>query len=332
MSPPKDPVKREEWCVNHSKMMTGSGNPMYGKRHSDETRGKISSGTLGKTLGRKQKPRSEEHCRKLSESHRGKILSDETRKKIGNALRGKPFTEIHRKKIGESNRGKIRSNETRRLLSAINIRENLSKETLQRRSEAHRGKTLSEEHRRKIGNAARGTHRSNETRQKISESRCGEKHPLYGKHPTYETRMKISEAGVGGFCIQNIIYGDPKYCEFWCPDLWHRIDKAQNYQSILSGKTKEDNGGRALSRHHVYWQKKACCEWDEDVGGYYAWIETGTKKHPNKVKYYIKGDPNKFVLLTMSEHQMIKMDKIRWIELFEDLIKTKLSGVCYLPK
>ena len=149
---------------------------------------------------------------------------------------------------------------------------------------------------------------------------------------TEEWQLKNMEAAVGGFCIQNITYRDPpRYCEFWCPDLWHRIDEAQNYQSILSGKTKEDNGGRALSRHHVYWQPRACCVWDEDVGGYYAWIETGTKKHPNKIKYYIPGDPNKFVLLTMSEHKMISKDKLKWIKIFENLIETKLDGVCYLP-
>lgn len=155
---------------------------------------------------------------------------------------------------------------------------------------------------------------------------------------TDEWLLKNMEASVGGFCIQNITYRDPPvYCEFWCPDLWHRIDEAQNYQSILSGKTKSENicrdgKTRALSRHHVYWQPRACCEWDEDIGGYYAWIETGTKKHPNKVKYYIKGDPNKFVLLTASEHMIIRQDKLKWIKIFEELIETKLGGICYLPK
>lgn len=155
------------------------------------------------------------------------------------------------------------------------------------------------------------------------------------KDPNY--LLKLCEGVVGGFCIQNIIYPDPpRYCEVWAPPLWKRIDEAQNYQSILSGKTKSDNICRdgkchALSRHHVYWQKKACCEWDEDVNGYYAWIDVGTQRKPGKVKYYINGDPNKFVLLTSSEHQMIKKDKLKWIKIFEDLIETKLGGVCYTP-
>ena len=154
-------------------------------------------------------------------------------------------------------------------------------------------------------------------------------------HPTWN--LNHHESMTGGFWYGAVTYGEPrKYCELWCKDLWDRIDAAQNYQSILSGKTKEDNicGGKpcALSRHHVYWQPKACCEWDEDVKGYYAMINIGTKKKPDWYKHYIKGDPNKFVLLTAQEHGMIKKDKLKWIKIFEDLIESELGGVCYLPK
>lgn len=152
-------------------------------------------------------------------------------------------------------------------------------------------------------------------------------------HQNPEWKFKQVESKLGGFWYGNIRYPDSTpYCELWCSDLWKRIDKAHNYQSILSGKTKFENGGRALSRHHVYWQPKACCEWDEDTQGYYAMINLGTERKPNMYKHYIPGDPNKFVLLTMSEHQMIKKDKLKWIKIFENLIKTKLSDVCYLPR
>lgn len=171
---------------------------------------------------------------------------------------------------------------------------------------------------------------------------------IRSKNPTYQCNVKKSnqklaqnpewirknvESHIGGFWYGNVRYSNsPRYCELWGRPLWHRIDEAQNYQSILSGKTKFENGGRALSRHHVYWQKKACCEWDEDANGYYAWIDTGTARKPDRIKYYIPGDPNKFVLLTKSEHAMVVKDKLKWIKIFEDLIETKLGGVCYLPK
>jgi hypothetical protein len=91
----------------------------------------------------------------------------------------------------------------------------------------------------------------------------------------------------------------------------------------LSGKTSDDNGGRQLSCHHVYYQKKACCEWDEDVKGYYAMIDDE--------KYYIKGDPNKFVTLTAGENSMVEKNKLQWVKFFEDLIENQ-GGKCYSQK
>jgi len=151
-----------------------------------------------------------------------------------------------------------------------------------------------------------------------------------------EVKLKHKESHVGGFCIQNITYDErKKYCELWNPNLWQRIDACQGNRSIISGKTKEENGGRALSRHHVYWQEKACCVWDEDAHGYYAMIDIGTKSKPEMYKHYINGSPNKFVLLTHEEHGMIRGNKklgttkLTWIKTLEDLIETKLDGKCF---
>lgn len=159
-----------------------------------------------------------------------------------------------------------------------------------------------------------------------------------GKNHTYRMRLKLVETLNGGIWYGNVP-NDRRvhYCELWVPNLLTRIDIAQNYRSILSNKTKEDNKDhngkpRSLTRHHVYWQPKACCEWDEDAQGYYAWINIESKRKPNWYKYYIDGDPNKFVLLTDSEHGMIKRDKLKWIKIFEELIKTNLNGKCYLTK
>ena len=151
-----------------------------------------------------------------------------------------------------------------------------------------------------------------------------------------EKSAAMKEAHVGGFCIQNITYDErKKYCELWNPNLWRRIDACQGNRSIISGKTKEENSGRALSRHHVYWQEKACCVWDEDAQGYFAMIDIGTKSKPEMYKHYINGSPNKFVLLTHEEHGMIRGNKklgttkLTWIKTLEDLIETKLDGKCY---
>jgi len=148
-----------------------------------------------------------------------------------------------------------------------------------------------------------------------------------------EVKMRRKETYVGGFCIQNIIYDEREgYCEVWGPGLWRRIDAYQDNRSIISGKTKEDNNGKELTRHHLYWQKKACCGYDEDTKGYYAMINLGTRGKPEVHKHYIKGSPNKFVLLTSHEHGIIKgnkklgTNKLTWIKVLEDLVEIKLNG------
>ena len=149
----------------------------------------------------------------------------------------------------------------------------------------------------------------------------------------YEYLLKNTEFRVGGFWYGNVNYNKrKKYCVLWNRDLWTRIDSFQNFKSILSNKTKEDNNGKALSRHHVYYNTKACCEWDEDIQGYYVMIDIGTKNKPDTYKYYIDGDPNKFVLLTKSEHSQVSKEKLKWIRIFEELIKTKYNGKCYYTK
>ena len=162
------------------------------------------------------------------------------------------------------------------------------------------------------------------------------------QNPTSRENHLISITGQGFWYGHPILHEHKSktYCELWNQDLWNRIDSAWDYKSSISGKTKEDNKGRDLDRHHVYWQEKACCIWDEDKNGYYANINLGTKSNPNFVKYYIEGDPNKFVLLTRSEHQMIKgnkklgTNKITWIKFFEHLVdqREKEGKVCYIKK
>jgi predicted RNA-binding Zn-ribbon protein involved in translation (DUF1610 family) len=162
------------------------------------------------------------------------------------------------------------------------------------------------------------------------------------QNPVWKENHLISASGEGFWyghrtlCPEN---QQKKYCEKWCKDLWVRIDAAWNYKSAISGKTRFENYRQAhLDRHHVYWQEKACCEWDEDAQGYYAMINLGRKSKPNMYKYYIKGDPNKFVLLTHSEHKAILGNKklgttkLTWIKYFEDLIEEREAEgkYCYL--
>lgn len=183
-------------------------------------------------------------------------------------------------------------------------------------------------------------HNDLELQRKISE--CNRNR---AEDPLYRERLLISITGEGFWYGNKSLInwnnnGHRKYyCELWNPNLWDRIDAAYDYKSILSGKTRLENYKQEhLSRHHLYWQEKACCEWDEDAQGYYAWINNGSKRNPDWIKYYIKGDPNKFVLLTRDEHGIVRgkmgteKDKIYYIKLMEDLIeeRAKEGKKCYL--
>jgi hypothetical protein len=178
------------------------------------------------------------------------------------------------------------------------------------------------------------------TKAKMSEAASGEKNHNYGKTHPAATCQKNSESCKKSFQDRqwygSVTYPDPdRYCILFNTKFKARCRAYWGYKSILSGKTQAENLilGKPvkLSVHHVYYQKKACCEWDEDLQGYYAMINLGIKSKPNMVRHNIKGDPNKFVILTNSEHAVTNTNKLYWIKLFEDLIE-KQGGKCYLTK
>ena len=84
---------------------TGENNPMYGKKHSDETLRKMREA---------KKNMSEETKEKMRVAKKGKCLSEEHKKKIREAKKGKPKSEEHKKKLSKAlkalrwfNNGKI---------------------------------------------------------------------------------------------------------------------------------------------------------------------------------------------------------------------------------
>ena len=153
--------------------------------------------------------------------------------------------------------------------------------------------------------------------------------------------LRSVETNVGGFWYGNVRNDkkkqswERKYCELWNEDLKERIRAYWGYASVLSGLPEtsihKDKTLRSISCHHIYYQPKACCVWDEDENGYYANVNIGTRKIPIIERYYIEGDPNKFVTLTAKEHTQTNKNKIRWIKTFEKLIEEQ-GGKCYFTK
>lgn len=82
--------------------MSGRNHPMFGKKHTPETRQKISKANKGRNVWNKGKL--------------GLKMSEETKQKISKALKGKPkppFSEEHRRKIGLSSIGRLKGNKLR---------------------------------------------------------------------------------------------------------------------------------------------------------------------------------------------------------------------------
>jgi hypothetical protein len=125
------------------------------KTCSEETKHKISIGNIGKAKGRKLKPFSEEHRRKLSESRKGSKASNETKVKMS-----------------KSHTGIIPTEETKAKMRKNNAHYWLGK----RKSEATKKKLCIARQGRK---PMLGHHHSIASRKKMSMSRKGEKCHLY---------------------------------------------------------------------------------------------------------------------------------------------------------
>lgn len=107
---------------------------------SEETREKFRNAFLGNKNPNFGKIRSKEHCRKLSESHKGKKLSLETKNKISNnnpkSNLGKPMSEITKIRLSKSKIGKKQSdthklkskNAAKKSIIQLNLQNNFIKE------------------------------------------------------------------------------------------------------------------------------------------------------------------------------------------------------------
>jgi 5-methylcytosine-specific restriction endonuclease McrA len=68
-----------------------------------------------------------------------RILSEEHKKKISQALKGKPKTEEHKRKSGQGNKGKKRSKEMIERMREVQIGKKHTEETKRKMSKSHKG-------------------------------------------------------------------------------------------------------------------------------------------------------------------------------------------------
>lgn len=140
MSGENNPMKNPEIAAKKSKAMSGKNNPMYGKRGKESPR-----------FGRKHTSETKE---KMSKAHKGKKLSEEAKQKMSkaksgenNPMFGKRHSEDARKKMSKAHSGKNHHFYGKKL----------SEETRKKMSESHKGKKLSEEHKKNLSKAQNTT-------------------------------------------------------------------------------------------------------------------------------------------------------------------------------
>lgn len=117
-----DVAKSDEWANFIPESGEGGATKgMSGKKHSAETKKKMSDSHKGKLVSAEtRKKMSSWQKGKERLDLRGKSPSLETRKKISNATKGKPkgpLSEEHKQQISEVHKGKVISEETRKKMS-----------------------------------------------------------------------------------------------------------------------------------------------------------------------------------------------------------------------
>jgi hypothetical protein len=107
---------------------------------------------------------------------------------------------------------------------------------------------------------------------------------------------------------------EKRYCGLFSNELKERIRAYWRYMCGLTGEPESPE--RNLECHHVYWEKKSCCLYDEELERKYFIIKGE--------KYYYIGNPDKFIPLTVETHHTIAGNKtksrIEWVKEIETLI------------
>lgn len=104
-------ISRYDTCnTGYNIHIGGDESPMYNKKHTDETKAKISKSKKGQKL-------SDETKEKLSTIRKGRKMSEETKKKISESKKGKKQTPEHIKKLSLIRKGRKLSDITKKKMS-----------------------------------------------------------------------------------------------------------------------------------------------------------------------------------------------------------------------
>lgn len=182
---------------------TGKNNPFYGKKHSKETRIKMS-------IARKKRIISKETCKKISNSHKGKIFSDEHKKNISKSLLGHKRTKGYKHS----------------LKSKLNM------------SKAQKGKIISEEQKKKISDTLKGRKLSEQHIENIRTATIKYRRTsIELKTEEFLLASKIKHILQKNICKHSVDFFIPKYnlCLFADGDYFHANPEFFNDDLIIRG-------------------------------------------------------------------------------------------------
>lgn len=238
---------------------------------------------------------------------KSKHLTESHKAAISNALTGIGNPQYGKRGEKSPNYGKKHSIERCMKNSLSHIGKTPSQETRKRLSEARigeknpfYGKTHTAETKEKISNAMSGKKRvarSAETRAKISAIHKG-------KIVSEKTRLLLSDMHSGDKCIwwQGGISFEP-YCPQFNENLKIRVRAFFGNRCVLCGKSQSDCD-RALSVHHVEYNKNACCD----------------------------GKPVHFAALCHNCHSKTNTNRDRWEVMLHQIIGEIYNGRSYFTK
>jgi hypothetical protein len=224
MTLPKDPIKAEE---TRKKMSAARIGMVFSDEHKQHLR----------DARKDRPPLSKESRLRLSLSLKGRVVTNETRRKIsiGNSgSKGKHLSEETKQKMSDVRKGRRPSEKTLLMAIAANTGAKRTVESRIRMSLAHKGKTPTKEQRDKLRVANTGHIVTEETRRKIRERQLD--NCWYGNVPEHDYI---------------------KYCEKFNESLKERVRAYFGYRCFECGVLQN---GKKLSVHHVHYNKKTCCD------------------------------------------------------------------------
>jgi len=179
------------------KGLSGKEHPMYGRKHSEESKRKMSKSSKGKPSSFKGKKHTAAAKRKNRLAHLGKTASRATKIKQSRARKGKKLSRNHSKNISRSLKGKKKSRQHKKNLSKAakgRIPWNKGKKGLRGKDNPMYGKTHSKLSKLRNRRSHLGKKTSSETKRKQSRAHkgkhTGKSNAMYGKHQSEKAKRR----------------------------------------------------------------------------------------------------------------------------------------------